>query len=122
MLEKQEDLGGCTSSPHQLAAFSDFQFNIMDSYNVLIKPMITEKVHMQKESDNKVSFRVNRLANKLDVKQAVEEIMNVQVVKVNILNQPGKKKRLGKHTGMRPGYKKAVVTLKEGEKVPFFEM
>jgi large subunit ribosomal protein L23 len=70
---------------------------------------------------NKVLFIVNSFANKIQVKRAVEELLKVKVEKVNLINVPGKKKRLGKFEGMRPGKKKAVVTLKKGEKLAIFE-
>lgn len=93
----------------------------MDPYAVLIRPVVTEKVHIQKEADNKITFKVHKNANKFDIKKAVEKILSVNVLKVNIMNRIGKKKRLGKFEGRRSGYKKAVVTLAKGDKVPMFE-
>ena len=93
----------------------------MDAYTVLLAPVVTEKVHIQKESNNKITFKVHKNSRKDDIKKAVESALNVKVLKVNVLNQEGKKKRLGKHQGKRPNFKKAIVTLGKEEKVPLFE-
>jgi large subunit ribosomal protein L23 len=90
-------------------------------YNVLLAPLLTEKGTVLKEKDNKVVFRVARDANKIEIKKAVEEILKVKVDRVTTINYKGKKKRLGKFEGKRPDWKKAIVTLKEGEKLDFIE-
>ncbi len=91
------------------------------SYEVLLSPLLTEKGTLLKEKDNKVLFKVARDANKIEIKKAVEEIFKVKVNRVTTINCKGKKKRLGRYEGKRPDWKKAVVTLKEGEKLDFIE-
>ena len=90
-------------------------------YLILKKPIITEKGTALKEKYNKVTFEINPKANKIDVKQAVEKLFRVKVLSVNVMNVAGKKKRLGRSTGKKPDWKKAIVTLKEGERIDFFE-
>ncbi|KAF0177704.1 MAG: large subunit ribosomal protein L23 [Nitrospirae bacterium] len=90
-------------------------------YEVIKKPLFTEKGMDLKESKNKLLIQVSPDANKHEVKQAMEEIFKVKVDKVNIVNVPGKKKRYGKFLGERSGKKKAIVTLKQGEKLDFIE-
>jgi large subunit ribosomal protein L23 len=91
------------------------------SYEVLLSPLLTEKGTLLKEKDNKVLFKVARDANKIEIKKAVEEIFKVKVNRVTTINCKGKKKRLGRHEGKRPDWKKAVVALKKGEKLDFIE-
>lgn len=90
-------------------------------YDILIKPLLTEKMTALKESENRVSFVVDKRANKIEVKKAVEEAFKVKVAAVNVMNLLGKKKRLGKFAGKRPDWKKAIITLKKGEKLELFE-
>jgi large subunit ribosomal protein L23 len=90
-------------------------------YEVIKRPLITEKTTIQKEAANQVSFEVDRRANKIEIKQAVEKLLKVKVLDVNTMTVKGKVKRLGRHSGKRPDWKKAVVTLKEGESLPFLE-
>jgi len=92
-----------------------------NSYEVLLGPMLTEKGTLMKEMDNKVLFRVARHANKIEIKKAVEEIFKVKVDCVRTINVRGKKKRMGKFEGKRPDWKKAIVSLKEGEQLDFVE-
>ncbi|UCH80825.1 MAG: 50S ribosomal protein L23 [Nitrospiraceae bacterium] len=92
-----------------------------NSYEVLLGPMLTEKGTLMKETDNKVLFRVAREANKIEIKKAVEEIFNVKVDCVRTINCRGKKKRMGRFEGKRPDWKKAIVALKEGEKLDIVE-
>lgn len=83
--------------------------------------MLTEKGTALKEADNKVIFKVAKEANKIEIKKAVEEIFKVKVDSVATINCKGKKKRLGRFEGRRPDWKKAIVTLKKGEKLDFIE-
>jgi large subunit ribosomal protein L23 len=92
-----------------------------DIYQVIKKPLITEKANILKEKDNKVAFVVDRTANKAEIKEAVERLLKVKVLKVNISNMKGKPRRLGRTIGKRPDWKKAVVTLKPGDRIDFFE-
>ncbi|HNR14037.1 MAG TPA: 50S ribosomal protein L23 [Thermodesulfobacteriota bacterium] len=90
-------------------------------YQVIKRPLITEKTTLQKEASNQVSFEVDRRANKVEIKQAVEKLFKVKVVDVATMMVPGKLKRMGRFTGQQSDWKKAIVTLKEGEKLPFLE-
>ena len=90
-------------------------------YDVLKSPILTEKSTTQKETANKVTFEVDRRANKIEIKQAVEKIFKVKVTDVHTMMVRGKVKRYKNLLGKRSDWKKAVVTLKPGEKVPFLE-
>ena len=92
-----------------------------DFYNIIKKPLFTEKGAALKESDNKILVEVSRDANKIEIRKALEEIFSVKVEKVAIINTHGKLKRFGKSLGRRPDRKKAVITLKKGEKLDFIE-
>jgi large subunit ribosomal protein L23 len=94
----------------------------MKAYHHLIKgPIITEKTHTQKEAANKLTFQVAVKANKIEIRKAIEDIFKVKVLGVNTVHVRGKEKRLGKTSGMRPDWKKAIVTLAPGEKIAAFE-
>ncbi len=88
---------------------------------VILSPLLTEKNAALKESRNKVVFEVAPDANKIEIKKAVEEAFQVSVLSVNVLNVRGKIKRLGRNMGRRRDWKKAIVTLKEGSTIEFFE-
>jgi len=88
-------------------------------YDVLIKPIITEKTSGLM-AENKYTFKVDKAANKIEIKHAVESIFKVDVVDVKTMNMPGKLKRQGRSQGMTPEWKKAIVTLKEGQELPLF--
>jgi len=92
-----------------------------DTYSVLKKPLITEKGNLMKDELNQITFEVDRRANKIEIKAAVEKIFKVHVVKVHTLNMRGKMKRMGKSQGKKPNWKKAIVTLKEGDTIDLFE-
>lgn len=85
-------------------------------YNILKQPYITEKTAMMGQ-ENKYAFKVEKSANKVDVKRAVEKIYNVKVVNIAMINTASKNVRLGAHHGRKSGFKKAIVTLKEGDKI-----
>jgi large subunit ribosomal protein L23 len=90
-------------------------------YDIIIKPVITEK-SMNEMADRKYTFVVDRNANKIQIKKAVEEIFGVKVEKVNTMNMKGKRKRLGRFEGRRPNWKKAIVKITEDSKpIEFFE-
>ncbi len=94
----------------------------MKAYHNLIKgSIITEKTHQLKEVGNKVTFRVAVKANKIEIRKAIEELFKVKVLAVNTIHMKGKKKRLGRTEGVRPDWKKAIVTLAPGEKIAGFE-
>jgi large subunit ribosomal protein L23 len=90
-------------------------------HTIIKKPLFTEKGAMLKENENKVIVEVAKDANKLDIKKAMEEIFKVKVEKVATTITHGKWKRHGKSIGQRPDRKKAVITLKKGEKLEFIE-
>ena len=93
----------------------------MNLFYVLKKPLITEKSTSLKSDANTVMFVVDSRANKNEVADAVEKNFKVKVIDVRTMNMPGKTKRRGRTVGVRPGWKKAIVTLKEGDKIEFFE-
>lgn len=90
-------------------------------HDVLIQPLLTEKITTLREKTNTVGFMVHPQANRIQIKQAVEALLKVKVEKVNVLNVRGKVKRLGRFSGKRPDWKKAFVTLKKGEKLELYE-
>jgi large subunit ribosomal protein L23 len=87
----------------------------------IIHPLMTEKISNLQETEGKVAFMVDRHANKIEIRKAVEEKFNVKVKKVATINMKGKVKRLGRFEGRRSHWKKAIVTLREGFKIDFFE-
>ncbi len=88
---------------------------------IIIKPLVTEKISGLQETQGKVAFVVDRQANKIEIRRAVEKRFQVKVKKVATMNMEGKLKRMGRFEGKRPDWKKAVITLKEGFKIDFFE-
>lgn len=92
--------------------------------NVLIKPIITEKSEELSAEQSKYTFKVERKANKIQITRAIEEMYEVNVAKVNTMIVPGKFKmrttRTGVSQGIKPPYKKAIVTLYEGDEIDFF--
>lgn len=88
--------------------------------DIIVRPLITEKTTSLMQ-DNKFTFVVRLTANKVEIRQAVEEIFKVKVLKVNTVRVLGKVKRMGKTQGKRADYKKAIITLAPGETIPFFE-
>lgn len=88
---------------------------------IILRPLLTEKNALLKETQNRVAFEVAKDANKLEIKRAVEDAFKVSVEAVNVVNVKGKVKRLGRNLGKRRDWKKAVITLKEGSTIEFFE-
>jgi len=99
----------------------------MKAHYVIKRPLLTEKANQLKEVGDEdgrrpqVSFQVNRDANKVEIRRAIEELFKVKVEGVRTLIVRGKEKRVGRFMGRRPAWKKAIVTLAAGEKVEFFE-
>ena len=91
------------------------------AYRILKRPLITEKSTLEKEQFNNLHFEVDRRANKIEIKRAVEEIFKVDVVKVRTATVKGKTKRGGRFLTRTSDWKKAVVTIKPGQRVEFFE-
>ncbi|MFI3296074.1 MAG: 50S ribosomal protein L23 [bacterium] len=91
---------------------------------IIIKPIVTEKMTNISEKFNRFGFQVQHCANKLQIKQAVEELYDVTVIDVNTSNYHGKKKsrytKAGMINGLTATYKKAIVTLKEGDTIDFY--
>ena len=94
----------------------------MNIYSVIKKPHVTEKTSLASDSTNTVSLVVDRDANKIEIKQAVETLFKVQVSDVRTVNVAGKMKRFGKSIAKRSNWKKAYVTLQEGQSIDFFEV
>ena len=95
------------------AGYKDFQ--------LLRRPVVTEKSYDGQARANQYVFRVARDASKPEIRRAVERIFDVRVERVQVLNLPGKPKRRGAHPGRRPGYRKAVVRLVEGDSIEVTE-
>ncbi|MDD3067383.1 MAG: 50S ribosomal protein L23 [Acholeplasmataceae bacterium] len=89
-------------------------------YDIIKAPIITEQSTKLIESQNKYTFKVDRKANKVEIKKAIETIFNVKVIAVNTVNVLPKFKRMGKYEGYKSAYKKAVVQLAEGNKIDAF--
>ena len=92
----------------------------MDLWEVLRRPIITEKSTMQ-QAQNKYVFAVALSANKAQIKEAVETAFDVKVKAVNVSVVHGKVRRMGRHVGQKPDWKKATVTILPGQKIEFFE-
>jgi large subunit ribosomal protein L23 len=90
-------------------------------YAIIKKPLFTEKGSSLKETENKILVEVPKDANKIEIKRAMEELFKVKVEKVSTISVIGKMKKLGKSLGKRPDRKKAIITLKKGEKLDFIE-
>jgi large subunit ribosomal protein L23 len=88
---------------------------------VITAPLITEKGTLVNEQGNQVVFRVRPEANKVEIRRAVETFFKVKVERVRTANFMGKHRRVGKSVGRRPRWKKAYVTLAEGQRIDFFE-
>ena len=93
----------------------------MDIYQVIKKPLITEKATLQKGIANQISFIVHKKANKTEIKKAVETLFKTKVTDIRTMNNRGKKRRVGRSIGKKPDWKKAIVTLAPGENIEFFE-
>ena len=88
---------------------------------LLKSPRLTEKSVTQKELSNQVTFLVELTANKIEIKRTIETLFKVTVLNVNTIRMRGKEKRMGRYVGRRPNWKKAMVTLKEGDHIEYFE-
>lgn len=90
-------------------------------YQIIRRPLITEKGTELKHRANQYLFEVARDANKLEIKHAIESLFRVKVLRVRTLSVQGKEKRVGRFLGRTPDWKKAVATLKEGDSIESFE-
>ncbi len=93
----------------------------MNYHAIIRRPIISEKSTMQKEVSNQLSFEVDRKANRIEIKKAIQSLFSVQVDAVRTLQIKGKFKKRGRIIGKRKDWKKAIVTLKPGERIEFFE-
>jgi len=92
-----------------------------EAQEIIRRPLVTEKSGQQKEAGNQYVFEVRTDSNKIEIQKAVEQLFKVKVLRVHTLNVLGKEKRVGRRYGRRPDWKKAIVTLKEGNRIEFFE-
>jgi large subunit ribosomal protein L23 len=90
----------------------------MNIYDVIRRPIVTEKAVGKKDGESTLCFEVSPDANKTEIKQAVQTIFKVKVIDVHTVNNVGKLRRRGRFSGYKPDWKKAYVRLKAGEKVP----
>jgi len=93
----------------------------MEARDIIIRPLVTEKGH-SRQAEGRYTFVVDERANKTQIKAAVEEIFKVEVVSVNTMRVLGKIRRMGKHQGRKPSWKKAVVGLKAGQTIEMFQV
>ena len=93
----------------------------MNGYQIIRRPLVTEKSTLSKENNNQLVFEVAPKANKVEIRRAIESIFNVRVLKIRTIHMNGKKKRIGRIIGRRRNWKKAIVTLGAGERIEFFE-
>ncbi len=93
----------------------------MKHTDIIIRPLVTEKTNLQKELYNQVSFEVDRRANRIEIKRAVEQGFNVRVAAVRTMQMLGKTTQRGRIRGKRRDWKKAIVRLQPGERIAFFE-
>jgi large subunit ribosomal protein L23 len=93
----------------------------MIPHDLIKRPLVTEKTNIQKESYNQITLEVDRSANRVEIKKAVENIFNVKVETVRTMQIKGKTKQRGRVIGKRRDWKKAIVKLMPGERIDFFE-
>ncbi len=94
----------------------------MNFTEVLISPILSEKSVIAKDEQNRYTFRVNPAANKTEIRKAVETLFKVKVSAVRTANIPGKLHRVGRHEGYRSDWKKAIVTVKAGQKIDMTDL
>lgn len=94
---------------------------MISDYDMIVRPVVTEKTNDQKEEDNQVTFEVDPRANRIEIKRAIERLFNVKVAAVRTMNIKGKVKRRGRILGRRRNWKKAIVTLMPDQSIEFFE-
>jgi large subunit ribosomal protein L23 len=93
----------------------------MIANEIIKRPLITEKTSIQKELNNQLTFEVDRRANRIEIKRAIETVFNVRVSDVKTIQVRGKVKQRGRIIGKRRDWKKAIVKLMPGERIDFFE-
>jgi large subunit ribosomal protein L23 len=93
----------------------------MEIYDIIRGPVVTEKTTLQKELNNQVTIKVDKRANRVEIKNAVEKNFNTKVKQIRTLQVKGKVKQRGRIIGKRKDWKKAIVTLMPGQRIDFFE-
>lgn len=93
----------------------------MNTYQIIRRPLVTEKSNIGRDEENLATFAVHPRASKQEIRRAVEELFDVRVMDVRTMRQPRKKRRVGRHLGRRSEWKKAIVRLAEGQSIEFFE-
>lgn len=93
----------------------------MNQYDIIRRPIVTEKSSLMKEAGNQYVFEVATGANKIEIAKAIEALFKVKVLAVKVMNMEGKARRLGKSSGKRPDWRKAIVKLSPKDKISFFE-
>ena len=93
----------------------------MELYDIIRGPLVTEKTTLQKELNNQVTLKVDKRANRVEIKDAVEKSFNTKVKQVRTLQVKGKVKQRGRIIGKKKDWKKAIVTLMPGQRIDFFE-
>ena len=93
----------------------------MDARQIIIRPIVTEKSTVIRDISNQYSFRVIPQASKRQIASAIEELFDVHITKIRTMKMQGKMKRLGRNVGRKASWKKAIVTLAEGDTIDFFE-
>ncbi len=116
--EAEEDKKNKAGKKDEKEPFVEGQSEI--ACKVLSEPWVTERSH-NLMALNKYVFKVNRQSEKKQVKKAIEELYGVKVIKINVINIPSKKRNFARKAGWKSGYKKAIVTLKEGDKIELFQ-
>jgi len=92
-----------------------------DAHQIIKRPLITEKSTRLKEEGNQIAFVVDPAAGKVEIRQAIEKLFKVKVLRVHTMNLSGKRKRMGRYMGWKSDWKKAIVTLRQGDRIEFFE-
>ena len=93
----------------------------MNQYDIIRRPIVTEKSSSAKEASNQYVFEVATSANKIEIAKAVEQLFKVKVLSVRVMNMEGKKRRLGRFSGKRSDWRKAIVRINPKDKISFFE-
>lgn len=93
----------------------------MREYDIIRGPLVTEKTTLQKEIHNQITIKVDKTANRVEIKDAVERNFNTKVAKVRTIQVKGKRKQRGRIMGKRKDWKKAIITLMPGQRIDFFE-
>jgi large subunit ribosomal protein L23 len=93
----------------------------MKQYDIIRGPLVTEKTTLQKELNNQVTFKVDKRANRVEIKDAIEKNFSIKVQKVRTVQVKGKVKQRGRIIGKRADWKKAIVSLMPGQRIDFFE-